>query len=204
LPEFRSARDTMDRSKLLMSKVDTNKERETPRPASRPISSRHLQLLQRIEADVMEIRGLPKTFDVGMELLDRDGLRDYLMAVASDTDVGRLQGDYLKLLNVLGLTPKDSGTMEAMIETLADHILGFYSPEGKYMVLISSTGAMAGGEKATYRSPTRHRIEARPCARWSKATRPMRKSVGRSARSRPRSSGRCSLASRCRSRAELA
>ncbi len=33
LPEFRSARDTMDRSKLLMSKVDANKEQATPRPA---------------------------------------------------------------------------------------------------------------------------------------------------------------------------
>jgi hypothetical protein len=142
-----------------MSKVDTNKERETLRPASRPISASHLQLLQRIESGVMEIRGLPKTFDVSMELLDRDGLRDYLMAVASDTDVSKLQGDYLKLLSILGLTPKDSATIEAMIETLADHILGFYSPEGKYMVLINSTGVMQGGEKATYAHEFTHVLQ---------------------------------------------
>jgi hypothetical protein len=39
-----------------------------------------------IEAGVTELRGLQKTADVSIELLDRNGLRDYLLAVASDTD----------------------------------------------------------------------------------------------------------------------
>ncbi|MFN0070500.1 MAG: hypothetical protein ACKVVP_03285 [Chloroflexota bacterium] len=159
LPEFRSARATMDRSKLLMSKVDSNKEKQTPRPASRPITPEQLQLLERIEDGVMRIRGLRKMADVSMELLDRDGLRDYLMAVASDTDVDKLQGDYLKLIRVLGLSPKDSASVEAMVETLADHILGFYSSEGKYMVLINSTGVLGSGEKATYAHEFTHALQ---------------------------------------------
>jgi hypothetical protein len=50
------------------------------------VTAIQLQLLQLIEAGVTELRGLQKTADVSMELLDRNGLRDYLLAVASDTD----------------------------------------------------------------------------------------------------------------------
>lgn len=159
LAEFRSARDTMDRSKLLMSKVNTSKEQAAPRPLTRPLSAAQLELLERIEAGVVRIRGLHKKADVPMELLDRDGLRDYLIAVVADTDVDKLQGDYLKLIHVLGLNVKDSGSIEAMIETLADHILGFYSPEGKYMVLINSNGVLGSGEKATYAHEFTHALQ---------------------------------------------
>lgn len=160
LADFRSARDTLDRSRLVMSKVDTGKQGASSlRPSSRPVSAAQMQLLHRIEEGVVRLRGLEKQADVPMELLDRDGLREYLTASIVDTDVEKVQGDYLKLLKVVGLTPRSSDSLEATIDMLVDHILGFYDPEEKYMVLINGSGYLGPDEKVTYAHEFTHALQ---------------------------------------------
>lgn len=160
LADFRGARATIDRSGLVMSKVDSNKQRDAAaRPASRPVSPAQMSMLQRIEDGVASIRGLSKQADVPMELLDRAGLRDFLMSLVDADDAIKVHGDYLKLLRVLGLQPRDGASIDAVVETLVEHMLGFYDSEAKYMVLINGGGALGAEEKVTYAHEFTHALQ---------------------------------------------
>jgi hypothetical protein len=58
LADFHSARDTLDRSRLVLSKVDTGKQDASAlRPSSRPVSAAQMQILHRIEEGVVRLRG---------------------------------------------------------------------------------------------------------------------------------------------------
>jgi hypothetical protein len=158
-PEFRSARATFDRSMLLLSRRDTRREPLTLVPPSRPISAPQAALLARIEEEVISLRGLEKKSDLAPQFLDRSNLRAYLLAVASDPSVANLQEEYLKLTHILGLGTGDFMSIEAMVEVLSDQILGFYSPEGKYLMLVNSSSSLSGGEKATYAHEFTHALQ---------------------------------------------
>jgi hypothetical protein len=93
-----------------------------------------------------------------MELLDKEGLREYLTASIAG-NLEKIQSDYLKLLRVIGLTQRSEDSLEATIDMLVDHILGFYDPEQKFMVLINGSVYLGPDEKVTYAHEFTHALQ---------------------------------------------
>ncbi len=116
-------------------------------------------ILQRIEEQVSRLRGLPKRAEVPLRFLDREALRQYLVA--------SLDRDYLpaeresdqKLLVTLGLLQPEDDLLQITLELLQEQVIGFYDEEEKVLYVVDDAGQFGPGGKTTFAHEFAHALQ---------------------------------------------
>jgi hypothetical protein len=116
-------------------------------------------LLQGIEAQVSQLRGLKPRSDVTLTFLDQQSLTQYF--------VNNFQKDYLpneresdqKLLTVLGLLSQGDSVMQVLLDVLQEQVIGVYNSEDKVMYLLGDKAQFGPDEKSTFAHEFTHALQ---------------------------------------------
>ncbi len=118
-----------------------------------------VQLMQRIEQEVIELRGLPEERPVERRFLTREELRAYIvseMEKESTPDDYRHSGQELWLL---GLGPKDLDLQTLFVDMQTEQIAGFYDPETDTFYLVGDRPDLAPIDQITYAHEFDHNLQ---------------------------------------------
>lgn len=112
-----------------------------PASSASPISDEELlAALGEIEAEVIEIRGLPAV-DIGPpDLITRAELRDVLLDMLERDYPAEDRERDNRFLRALGLLTPEQDIAELQLELLGDQVLGFYDRDERRMVVVSDVG----------------------------------------------------------------
>jgi hypothetical protein len=116
-------------------------------------------VLQQIESDVVNLRGLQPRSVVPIQFLDQAALNRLY--------VDRFNHDYLpneqesdqKLLATLGLISPNDTVVQILLGVLEEQILGLYSQEDKTMYLLADGGQFGPREKDTFAEEYDHALQ---------------------------------------------
>jgi hypothetical protein len=126
--------------------------------------ARNAALRAEVEANVIELRGLPLLSPITPVVLSRDALRDRLAAeAAAETTPEEARADVLELSAFDFLEP-DYDLYAAQLQLQSDGILGFYDPETAEFVVVSD-GALLDAPTLVHPRPRVRPRSARPALR---------------------------------------
>jgi hypothetical protein len=116
-------------------------------------------LLQRIEQQVSQLRGLQPKSDVTLKFLDTDALRQYF--------VSNFERDYLpteresdqKLLTTLGLLRSNESVVQTLLDVLQEQVIGVYNEDDKVMYLVSDSTNFGPDEQDTFAHEFTHALQ---------------------------------------------
>jgi hypothetical protein len=117
-------------------------------------------LLQRIQQQVSQLRGLTPKSSVPLRFLDQQGLNQHL--------VQNFDRDYLpneresdqKLLSVLGVLNQGDNVVQILLDLLTEQVVGTYSADDKVMYLVSGAGSWFGpDEQVTFAHEFTHALQ---------------------------------------------
>ncbi len=116
-------------------------------------------LLQQIEANVINLRGLqPKTV-VPVKMMDQTSLQAlYLQQFNNDYSSNERESDQ-KLLTTLGLLGPNESVVQIMLGVLQEQILGLYNQDDKVMYLLADNGRFGPDEKDTFVQEFDHALQ---------------------------------------------
>lgn len=118
-----------------------------------------LQVMKRVEGEVIKLRNLPEDRPVTRRFLTREELRAYIvaeMAQENTPDDYRRSGQELWLL---GLGPKDIDLEKLYIDLQTEQIAGFYDPEVDTFYLIGDAPTLAAIDQITYAHEFNHNLQ---------------------------------------------
>ena len=124
-----------------------------------PRQARDRALLQRIEQQVSQLRGLQPKSDVTLKFLDGDALRQYF--------VSNFERDYLpneresdqKLLTTLGLLRSNESVVQTLLDVLQEQVIGVYNEDDKVMYLVSDSTSFGPDEQDTFAHEFTHALQ---------------------------------------------
>ncbi len=118
-----------------------------------------VQVMERIDQEVIAVRGLPEERPVERRFLTRDELRAYIvaeMAAESTPDDYRHSGQELWML---GLGPQDLDLETLFIDLQTEQIAGFYDPETDTFYLVGDSPALSPVDQITYAHEFNHNLQ---------------------------------------------
>jgi hypothetical protein len=127
-----------------------------PSPAA---SDANAALYAQIEAQVAQIRGLQPTKPVAREVLDVNGLRDYITQSFNEDNPASLVKGTETLYKSLLLMPQDASLENLYIELLTSQVAGLYDDKTKQMYVVSKSGAIGPAEQVTYAHEFTHALQ---------------------------------------------
>ena len=127
--------------------------------AAAPAAGPDRALLQRIEQQVSQLRGLQAKSDVTLKFLDEASLRQYFL--------NNFQRDYLpneresdqKLLTTLGLLRSNETVVQILLEVLQEQVIGVYNEDEKAMYLVSDSAQFGPDEQDTFAHEFTHALQ---------------------------------------------
>ncbi len=137
----------------------------TPTPEASPTAdptadpSADLATYRQIEAQVIAIRGLEPTVRLVPTVIDRATLVANLTA---EFDRSNKPQDIAKdeaLLKALGLLEAGASLRDAYLDLQGSQVVGYYSPEGKALFVVSSSGGIGALEKVTFAHEFTHALQ---------------------------------------------
>lgn len=116
-------------------------------------------VLQQIEAQVAQLRGLQPKAAVPIKMLDQVALqRLYLDHFNADYAASQRESDQ-KLLATLGLINPNESVVQMIQSVLQEQILGMYNQDDKTMYLLADTGQLGPSEKDTFAQEFDHALQ---------------------------------------------
>ena len=121
--------------------------------------ARNAALRAEVEANVIELRGLPLLSPITPVVLSRDALRDRLAAeAAAETTPEEARADVLELSAFDFLEP-DYDLYAAQLQLQSDGILGFYDPETAEFVVVSDGALLDAPAQYTHAHEFVHALQ---------------------------------------------
>jgi hypothetical protein len=116
-------------------------------------------ILQQIESDVVNLRGLQPRTPVPIQFLDGAALSNrYLDQFNKDYSPDERESDQ-KLLATIGLIGPNDTVAQILLGVLQEQILGLYSQDDKTMYLLSDKGQFGPDEKDTFAEEYDHALQ---------------------------------------------
>lgn len=123
------------------------------------VTSADSPVLQQIESDVVNLRGLQPRSVVPIQFLDQAALnRLYLNRFNQDYLPSEQESDQ-KLLATLGLISPNDTVVQILLGVLQEQILGLYSQDDKTMYLLADGGQFGPQEKDTFAGEYDHALQ---------------------------------------------
>jgi hypothetical protein len=116
-------------------------------------------LLQRIQQQVSQLRGLQPKQEVTLKFLDEAALRQYFLS--------NFERDYLpneresdqKLLATLGLLRPDETVIQVLLDVLQEQVIGVYNDDEKVMYLVADAKQFGPDEQDTFAHEFTHSLQ---------------------------------------------
>ena len=132
-----------------------------PEQQSSPTNSSPLtndELMDKIEREVIEIRGLQPTHEIERALLSSDQLRENVINdFFGDYTAEDAADDHTELV-LLGLISEDFDIYQFYIDLYSEQVAGYYDQETKKMFVVSNE-SFGGVEKMTYAHEYTHVLQ---------------------------------------------
>jgi hypothetical protein len=130
-----------------------------PSAAAQTIDAPDLSTLGAIQQQVSAIRGLQPLADPELEVLDAEGIRDYLRK--------QFDRDYLpqereldqKAWVALGLIRSTDDLTQIELSLLSDQVVGVYDPDAQSMVVLGNEAKLGPAEKVAYAHEFNHALQ---------------------------------------------
>jgi hypothetical protein len=142
----------------------------TPQPVTAPtapaapvptlsVTSSNDPVLQQIEAQVVQLRGLQPKESVPIQMLDQAALqRMYMNRFNQDYLPSERESDQ-KLLSTIGLIGPNESVVQILQDVLQEQILGIYSDDDKTMYMLARSGQYGPDEKDTFAQEFDHALQ---------------------------------------------
>jgi hypothetical protein len=133
----------------------------TPTVGSSPPSSAgpDRSLLDRIEDQVMRIRGLRRKTDVPLRVLDRDALRNYFVQTFERDYLPNERESDQKLLVTLGLVNSSENLVQILLDLLQEQVIGTYNEDEKVLYVVGQGAQFGPEEKVTFAHEFTHALQ---------------------------------------------
>lgn len=165
-PGRRHARRTAARGVLVaaiavgLAACDAFAPSPPPTPSPEPAASVDPAVVyQRIEDQVIALRGLEPTADVDPQLMTPDDLKVAAAESFHEDNPPELVEANERFLKAFDLLDEDASLADLYIELLGSQVAGFYSPDDKELYVISKTGRLGAIEKSTYSHEFTHALQ---------------------------------------------
>jgi hypothetical protein len=116
-------------------------------------------VLQVIESQVADLRGLLPQSEVNLHVLDQAGLHQYLVdAFERDYLPAEREADQ-KLFIALGLLKPTDDLVQIQLQLLEGQVIGVYDPDDKVMFVVDNQGGFGPAERITYAHEFNHALQ---------------------------------------------
>ena len=132
-------------------------EPESPAPAEMTERDKILSYVAEMRKEAARIRGLEWKFDVPVDLLTRDQLRERMVQMMEEEVTPEERERDTRIMRRMGLIGPDEDPYEMMKEALQEMVAGFYDPEKKCLFLIE--GLSGEGQKPVLLHELIHALE---------------------------------------------
>jgi len=130
-----------------------------PPPTPRPLTEEETLVLDQVERDVSELRGLDALEPVSHWVLTRAQLRQYYANLLGD-EAWRSSADSLTLaLAALDFVPADTDLVKLWRDVYSEQVAGFYDTETKEIILVTNTDASGALERVIYAHEYTHALQ---------------------------------------------
>jgi len=140
-----------ERRELQQQKVDAKA------PAAKPEASASVR--QEIEQRTSELRGLQFKRPVNYKMIDRAGLREFLIKKVKEQYTDQEIRDYGRSLATLGLVPEGTDLMGAMISLYDEQVGAFYLPEERSLYTFKDQSWTSGLDKMLLSHELTHALQ---------------------------------------------
>jgi hypothetical protein len=118
-----------------------------------------LAVYAQIESQVQTLRDLPARTTVTPELLDSQGVREWLTKANAAQTNHQALADESRLFIHLGLLPAGSSLEQMELDLQAEQVIGFYDPASKGLYVLSESGGVGAVEKITFSHEYTHALQ---------------------------------------------
>lgn len=145
---------------LLLAACNVFAPSPPPTPSPEPVASEDPAVTyQRIEDQVIALRGLEPTSDVEPQLMTPDEVKVATAESFREDNPPELVEANERFLKAFSLLDEDASLADLYIELLGSQVAGFYSPDDKELYVISRTGRLGAVEKSTYSHEFTHALQ---------------------------------------------
>jgi hypothetical protein len=116
-------------------------------------------ILDEIEQQVVEIRGLEPTEDVAREVIDEARLREIFTANYNEDSPPEYVAANERLYKALGLLPADADLKKLTLDMLSAGVAGFYRDDEKKMYVVSRSSSLSAEDRITYAHEYTHALQ---------------------------------------------
>lgn len=127
-------------------------------PSSAP-SAETDAILDEIERQVADIRGLESTVALDREIIDEARLLQLATEQYDKDSPPAYVAANERIYKALGLIPQDMDLRAATLEMLGAGVAGFYRPDQKKMYVVSRADALTAADKVTYAHEFTHALQ---------------------------------------------
>ena len=131
----------------------------SPSASATPVASQDIDAIyDAIEAQVLELRGLPAT------VVERETIDAATLAVLAEEDFDKDNpADDIaaseRLYKALGLLDEDASVRDLFLDLIRSQVAGFYRPDAKKLYVVSRGGAVGGADKVTFAHEYVHALQ---------------------------------------------
>lgn len=150
---------------LNRSAAPATQSTETPRPsfglnaATSPPSEFSPQVLDEIDQQVHELRGLDALRPVSRTLQTRAELEQSMIRLQSESLTPEDARNNVLALAALGLVEPDLNLYDLYIDLLTEQVLGFYDPDSQALYVVSDAESFGALEKVAYAHEYDHALQ---------------------------------------------
>jgi hypothetical protein len=132
----------------------------TPAPSVSPTPGGPDQsLLQRIEQQVQQLRGLNAKSQVPLRFLDQQGLSKYLAQNFDRDYLPNERESDQKLLSTLGVLNQGDNVVQILLDLLTEQVIGTYSADDKVMYVVGGASSFGPDEQVTFAHEFTHSLQ---------------------------------------------
>jgi hypothetical protein len=132
----------------------------TPAPSVSPTPGGPDQsLLQRIEQQVQQLRGLNAKSQVPLRFLDQQGLSQYLAQNFDRDYLPNERESDQKLLSTLGVLNQGDNVVQILLDLLTEQVIGTYSADDKVMYVVGGASSFGPDEQVTFAHEFTHSLQ---------------------------------------------
>jgi hypothetical protein len=131
----------------------------SPSASAAATAATEAEVLDEIERQVVDLRGLEPNQDVAREVIDEDRLRELLTASYNEESPPEYVAANERLYKALGLLPADADLKKMTLDMLSAGVAGFYRDDEKKMYVVSRSGSLTAEDRITYAHEFTHALQ---------------------------------------------
>ena len=116
-------------------------------------------VLQRIQQQVSQLRGLTPKVDVPLRFMNTEELKRYLVQNFDRDYLPKERESDQKLLEMMGVLNQGDNVVQILIELLTEEVIGTYNEDEKVMYLVGDSGRFGPDEQTTFAHEFTHSLQ---------------------------------------------